>query len=241
MRFNSLAASTINALRQNGYVWIHIVTLLSLCDYTASQISYSISEEVNKGTVVGNIAKDLNLNVQELEARDLRIVSSFSKTYFDVNLRTGELFVSERIDREELCPHVVKCSIKIQAALNNPMNVHRIEVNILDINDNSPSFVEQLHVLNISESLSPGERYLLPVAVDADIGNNAVKSYKLSQNEHFSLDVQSSGEHDVSAELVLRKALDREKQPIIKLILTALDGGKPSRSGTLQLTLQLMS
>ncbi|XP_047209455.1 protocadherin alpha-5-like isoform X6 [Girardinichthys multiradiatus] len=226
--------------RQNGYLWIYLFALLCLCDRSASQLSYSISEEVNKGTVVGNIAKDLNLNVHDLNTRDLRIVSGFSNTYFDVNLQTGNLFVADRIDREALCPYVVKCSIKIQAALSNPINVHRIEINIIDVNDNSPSFIEQTQSLNISESLSPGERYPLPVAVDPDIGSNAVKSYKLSQNEHFSLDVQSGGEHGVLAELVLQKGLDREKQPVIKLVLTAVDGGKPPRSGTLQLTVNVI-
>ncbi|XP_060936047.1 protocadherin alpha-5-like isoform X3 [Limanda limanda] len=226
--------------RESEIIWIHVVTFFCLCDWTASQLSYSISEEANKGTVVGNIVKDLNVNLQELEARDLRIVSSNSKNYFDVNLRTGNIFVDERIDREELCPNVAKCSIKIQAALNNPMNIHRIEVNILDVNDNSPSFIEQTHSLHISELLSPGERFLLPVAVDADIGSNTVKTYKLSQNEYFSLDVQSGGEHAVSTELVLQKALDREKQPVIKLVLTAVDGGKPPRSGTLQLIVNVI-
>ncbi|XP_073343351.1 protocadherin alpha-2-like [Pagrus major] len=226
--------------RQREYVWIHILVFLCLCDWSASQLSYSISEEVNKGTVVGNIAKDLNLNIQELETRDLRIVSSYSKKYFDVNLRTGNLFVDERIDREELCPNTAQCSIRIQAVLSNPMNVHRIEVSVLDINDKSPEFIEQSFTLNISESLSAGERYLLPIAVDADIGSNSVKSYKLSQNEHFSLDVQSGGEHGVSAELVLQKALDREKQAAIKLTLTAVDGGKPPRSGTLQINVNVI-
>ncbi|XP_035807151.2 protocadherin alpha-2-like isoform X11 [Amphiprion ocellaris] len=230
----------MNIRRQTEYVWIHIAVFLCLCDWSASQLSYSISEEVNKGTVVGNIAKDLNLNVQELENRDLRVVSSYSKTYFNVNLRTGNLLVEERIDREELCPHVAKCSLKIQALLSNPMTAHRIEVNILDINDNSPAFVENKYFLNISESSLTGERYLLPVAVDADIGSNSVRSYKLSQNEHFSLDVQSGGEHGVSAELVLQKALDREKQSVITLVLTAVDGGKPSRSGTLQIYVNVL-
>ncbi|XP_008292262.1 protocadherin gamma-C3-like, partial [Stegastes partitus] len=153
------------------------------------------------------------------------------------------------------------------------MIVHRIEVSVLDINDNSPEFIEQSYSLNISESMSPGERYLLPIAEDGDIGSNSVKSYKLSQNEHFSLDVQSGGEHGVSAELVINKALDREKQPsyklsqnehfsldvqsggehgvsaelvlqkaldrekqsVITLLLTAVDGGKPPRSGSLQI------
>ncbi|XP_030251884.1 protocadherin alpha-2-like isoform X17 [Sparus aurata] len=226
--------------RKKEYAWIHILVFLCLCDWSASQLSYSISEEVNKGTVVGNIAKDLNLNIQELETRDLRIVSSYSKKYIDVNLRSGDLFVDERIDREELCPNVVKCSLKIQAVLNNPMTAHRIEVNVLDINDNSPSFDENTYSLNISESSLTGERYLLPVAEDADIGSNSVKTYKLSQNEYFSLDVQSGGEHGVSAELVLQKALDREKQPVITLVLTAVDGGKPPRSGSLRIQVSVL-
>ncbi|XP_019221727.1 protocadherin alpha-2 isoform X8 [Oreochromis niloticus] len=217
------------------HVWIRIVVFLCLWHWAASQLAYSISEELNKGTVVGNLAKDLNINVQELENRDLRVVSSYSKTYLNVNLRSGNLLVEERIDREELCPQTIKCSLKLQAVLSNPMTAHRIEVNILDINDNSPAFLESRYYLNISESSLTGERYFLPVAVDGDIGSNSVKTYKLSQNEHFSLDMQSGGEHGVSAELVLQKALDREKQSVINLILTAVDGGKPPRTGSLQI------
>ncbi|XP_062282154.1 protocadherin alpha-2-like [Scomber scombrus] len=226
--------------RHDEYVWIYCLFFLCLCDWSASQLSYSISEEVNKGAVVGNIAKDLILNVQQLETRELRIVSSNRKKYFDVNLRTGNLFVDDRIDREELCPNTAQCHLRIQAVLSNPMNVHRIEINVLDINDNSPEFIEHFHWLNISESLSVGERFLLPIAVDADVGSNTVKTYKLSQNDHFSLDVQSGGEHGVSAELVLQKALDREKQSVITLLLTVVDGGKPARSGTLQIRVNVL-
>ncbi|XP_077957414.1 protocadherin alpha-2 isoform X40 [Gasterosteus aculeatus] len=120
------------------------------------------------------------------------------------------------------------------------MNAQRIDVNVLDVNDNSPVFIDKSHLLNISESLSPGERYLLPVAVDADIGSHAVRTYKLSQNDYFSLDVQSGGEHGVSAELLLQKALDREKQPVITLLLTAVDGGKPARSGSMQINVNVL-
>ena len=225
---------------QRGYVWAHLVVLLCLVSWSDAQISYSVSEEANKGTVVGNLAKDLNLNVQELASRGLRIVSGYSKTYFNADLRTGNLFVDHRIDREELCPNTAKCSLRIQAVLSNPVAAHRIEVNVLDINDNSPTFAEKSHNVNISESLSTGERFFLPIAVDADIGSNSVKTYRLSQNEYFSLDIQSDGKHGVSAELVIQKALDREKEPVIKLILTALDGGKPPKSGTLQITVNVI-
>ncbi|KAM9794991.1 protocadherin alpha-13-like [Neosynchiropus ocellatus] len=225
----------MRARRVEEYIWIIFVVLLCPCDGSASQISYSISEEVNKGTVVGNLAKDLNLNIQELDSRDLRVVSSDSKNYFDVDRRSGSLFVNERIDREALCPNTAECSVRIQAVMSDPMAVHRIEVKILDINDSPPEFIEQSHSIQISESVTPGERYLLPIAVDADSGSNSVKTYKLSQNEYFSLDVQSGGEHGVSAELVLQKALDREKQSVIDLVLTAADGGKPVRTGTLNI------
>ncbi|XP_052344206.1 protocadherin alpha-2-like isoform X15 [Oncorhynchus keta] len=228
-----LVQAAMGRRRQRERVWIQCVALLFLFDWSAAQISYSVSEEVDKGTFVGNLAKDLNLNVQELESRGLRIVSGHNKRYFEANMKTGVLYVNERIDREELCPNTVKCSLNIQAVLSHPMLLHRIDVTVSDINDNAPSFLEKVHILNIAESSFPGERYPLPIANDADTGSNSANSYKLSPNEHFSLDVQSGGEQSVSAELVLQKALDREKQPVIQLSLTAIDGGKPPRSGTL--------
>ncbi|XP_031645860.1 protocadherin alpha-2-like isoform X11 [Oncorhynchus kisutch] len=226
--------------RQRERLWFQCVVLLSLLNWSAAQISYSVSEEVDKGTFVGNLANDLNLNVQELESRGLRIVSGHNKRYFEANMKTGILYVNERIDREKLCPNMVKCSLNVEAILSHPMFLHRVEVNILDINDNAPFFLEQYYTFNISESSSPGDRYPLPIANDADTGSNSVKSYKLSPNEHFSLDVQSGGEQSVSAELVLQKALDREKQPVIQLTLTAIDGGKPPRSGTSQIIVNVI-
>ncbi|XP_072251862.1 protocadherin alpha-2-like isoform X7 [Leuresthes tenuis] len=226
--------------RQRGTIWIQFIHMLYLCGASAAQLFYSVSEEVDKGTMVGNIVKDLQINMNEMEKRDLRIVSGNSKKYFDVDLKTGTLYVCDRIDREELCPNTAKCRLNIEAILSNPMHLHRIEVQITDINDNAPSFRENEMTLNISESSFTGERYLLPMANDADTGSNSVKSYKLSPNEYFSLDVQSSGQHSESAELVLQKSLDREKKSVIHLILTALDGGKPAKSGTLKIIVHVM-
>uniref|UniRef100_A0A4W6BV65 Cadherin domain-containing protein n=1 Tax=Lates calcarifer TaxID=8187 RepID=A0A4W6BV65_LATCA len=234
------SVSTMGRGGLTGTIWIHIIALLCLCDGSTGQLSFSVSEEVDKGTVVGNLAKDLQINVQELEKRDLRVVAGNSKKYFDVDLKTGALYVCDRIDREELCPNTAKCSLNIEAILSHPMQLHRIEVQIIDINDNAPSFRENEKTFNISESSFTGERYLLPMANDADTGSNSVKSYKLSPNEYFSLDVQSGGQHSESAELVLQKSLDREKQSIIRLTLTALDGGKPARSGTLKILVHVM-
>ncbi|XP_059201781.1 protocadherin alpha-8-like isoform X12 [Centropristis striata] len=214
--------------------------LLCLCDWSVAQISYSISEEVDKGTAVGNLAKDLNLNVQQLPSSGLQITSGYKKRYFDINHDSGVLFVSERIDREELCPKTAKCSLNIEAILSNPRSLHRIEVVINDINDNAPSFLEEITTIDMSEYSYVGERHPLPIAHDADVGANSVKTYKLNPNEHFSLDIQNIGDQSVSAELVLQKALDREKQAVIELTLTAIDGGKPPKTGTLQIHVNVL-
>ncbi|XP_051810270.1 protocadherin alpha-2-like isoform X3 [Acanthochromis polyacanthus] len=214
--------------------------LLCLCEWSVAQISYSIFEEVDKGTAVGNLAKDLNLNVQQLQSAGLQITSGYKQQYFDINHDSGILFVSKRIDREELCPNTVKCSLNIEAILSNPRSLHRIEVVINDINDNAPSFPEEICTIDMYESSYAGERYLLPIAHDADVGANSIKSYKLNPNDYFSLDIQSNGDQSVSAELVLQKALDREKQAVIELTLTAIDGGTPPKTGTLQIQVNVL-
>ncbi|XP_056625240.1 protocadherin alpha-3-like isoform X10 [Triplophysa dalaica] len=219
--------------------WMYFILPFLIWSNAKGQIVYSVSEEADPGNTVGNIAKDLNLNIPELEIRRFQIVKGPNKRYFSVNLKSGDLVVRERIDREQLCGKSSKCALELEAVVNSPLNMYRLEINVIDINDNFPSFKSSKIELNIVESAFPGERFTVPSAFDADVGSNSIKSYKLSPNEHFSLDVQSGGEHSVSAELVLQKALDREKQPVIQLTLTAVDGGKPPKSGTSEIIINV--
>ncbi|XP_053498382.1 protocadherin beta-17-like [Ictalurus furcatus] len=223
---------------EHGYLlWI---IFFWLCFNIANgQITYSVMEESSPGTTVGNIGKDLNLSGQDLEHRGFQIISGPNARYFDLNVKTGVLHVKERIDREELCGRSTKCTFELEAVINSPLNMYRFEVNVLDANDHAPTFRSSKTELNISESASLGDRFTLQRAFDADVGSNSIKNYKLSQNEHFAIDVHS-GEQSVSSELVLQKALDREKQPVIQLILTAVDGGKPPRFGTLNLKVNVL-
>ncbi|XP_077122285.1 protocadherin gamma-B1-like isoform X14 [Ranitomeya variabilis] len=203
-----------------------------LCHSVSGQIHYSIVEEMRKDSFIANIADDLGLDVKQLSSRKLQILSQVSEKYFYVSLENGNLYVKDRLDRETLCGAAPSCFLSFDAVVEKPFNVFKVTVEIQDINDNSPRFFHDTFTVEMVELTSPGTRFSLQNAEDPDIGLNSIQSYKLSDNQCFTLSEKISNDGSKSPELVLEKPLDRETQNIHTLLLTALDGGKPVRSGT---------
>ncbi|XP_035983276.1 protocadherin gamma-A11-like [Fundulus heteroclitus] len=205
--------------------WSRFFIMLNV---THGDPSYSFPEEMKRGSVIGNIAKDLGLQTGALSTRRARIDTEGTDTrYCELNLAQGELIVAERIDREGLCGEKASCILKQELVLENPLELHRISLQIQDINDNSPVFKDDKINLEIHELAVRGARFVIEEAHDADVGQNAVQQYSLEKNDNFILAANGN-----TVELVLEKELDREKQKDINLLLTALDGGSPRRSGT---------
>ncbi|XP_073424192.1 protocadherin alpha-13-like [Dendrobates tinctorius] len=211
---------------------VHFLLLHMYWDVVLSQLHYIIPEESKHGTFVRRIAQDLGLDIGEINSRMLHIVSRDEKEYFQVNLQNGILFVKETIDREVLCPNTPFCIIPVQVIVDKPVQMYRVDVEIEDINDNSPSFSSSLINMIISEFRPAGSRFQLKVADDPDLGTNSIINYELSASDYFALDFQKYMNEIRSLELVLKKALDREKQSVHNLTLTAYDGGKPRLSDT---------
>ncbi|XP_058705141.1 protocadherin gamma-A10-like [Poecile atricapillus] len=215
--------------RQRAVLW---AVLLAAWEAAWGQLRYSVPEELPKGSFVGDVAKDLGLQLPELSGRGARIVSEGRTQYFALHGKTGHLVTAERIDREQLCRQLEKCVLRCELIVEGEMMVYRIEVEITDINDNAPSFKESEFEERISETTAPGSRFPLARAHDPDSGRNSLQSYELSGDEHFSLAVQAGPGGDQRPELVLAKALDREEAAFHELVLRAMDGGDPARTGT---------
>ncbi|XP_041929604.1 protocadherin 2 gamma 28 isoform X6 [Alosa sapidissima] len=218
----------------NRQHWQVILLLATFCDIIGAQIRYSIPEEMKVGSLIGNVAQDLGLDVKRLRSGRARIVTE-SVQYTELKPDKGILVVSERIDREQLCGEITPCSFSFEIILENPMELHQITVEILDINDNAPVFRKTEINFEISEAATLGSRFLLGSADDPDVGINALQNYILSPNAHFVLKQQSNPDGSKYAEMVLQKALDREENPRLSLKLIAVDGGNPQRSGTVNI------
>ncbi|XP_004586548.2 protocadherin beta-1 [Ochotona princeps] len=208
--------------------------LLFLCVSVggATTIRYSVAEEMESGSFVANVAKDLGLEVGKLAARGARLVSEGNKLHFRLHRKTGDLFVKEKLDRESLCGKADPCVLHFEIVLVEPLQSFRAEVRVFDINDNAPVFLNKEPLLKIPESTPLGSRFPLQSAQDPDVGLNGLQNYTLSTNAYFHLHTRFRSHGPKYAELVLNKPLDREEQPEVNLTITAVDGGSPPKAGT---------
>ena len=206
----------------------------------AGQIRYSIPEEMKKGSVIGSVAQDLGLDLSRLRSGRARIVSGENIQYTELKTDKGILVVNERIDREQLCGDVTPCSFNFEMILENPIELHRVTVEILDINDNAPFFPNQDIQFEMSESAIAGAKFPVESAVDPDVGSNALQNYILSPNDYFILKQHANPDGSKYAELVLQRPLDREEHPSLPLKVIAVDGGNPQRSGTVNINVSVL-
>ncbi|XP_048088023.1 protocadherin gamma-A4-like, partial [Alosa alosa] len=102
-----------------------------------------------------------------------------------------------------------------------------------------PKFRETEQHFDIAEHTIAGTRFQVQGAQDPDLGSNSVRFYKLNQNDQFDIETRERHEEKIPF-IVLKKALDRETQSTHRLVLTAIDGGNPPKSGTLNITVTVL-
>lgn len=204
------------------------------------EVRYVLPEEMQRGSVIGNVARDLGLEVTALDARRARVVAEGTSQLCELDTASGNLLISQRIDREELCAQTSVCILQYQLLLEDPLQAHSLVLDIADINDNSPMFAAGEIKLDLVESTVLGRRFPLESAHDPDLGTNSVREYKLSPNDHFVLDMSTQINGNAYPELVLKKALDREAQAEHVLKINGIDGGNPVRSGTASIHIRVL-
>ncbi|KAM4604689.1 protocadherin-8-like [Polymixia lowei] len=224
---------------RNGLLLLFIS--LTLTSLQAKTVKYHTFEEDAPGTVIGNLAKDTSSAPSAGSRTNFRMMKQFNSSFIRLRESDGQLTIGERIDRERICKHILHCLIAFDVVSfsKEQFKLIHVEVEVKDINDNSPEFPRKESSLEISENTAVGTRIPLDFAVDEDVGVNYIQSYQISVNSHFSIDVLSRADGVKYAELVLMKELDRETQASYALELVAMDGGNPSRTGTTRINVKV--
>ncbi|KAM9826330.1 protocadherin-17 isoform X2 [Syngnathus typhle] len=229
------------------YLSIFFFLLLWARALTLKNLNYSVPEEQGPGTVIGNIAKDARLGLEQIgqggqgKKANFRVLENSAPHLIDVDPQSGLLYTKQRIDRETLCKRNPKCQLSMEVFANDK-EICMIKIDIQDINDNSPAFPSDQIDIDISENAVPGTRFPLTSAHDPDAGENGLKTYQITRDDYnlFSLEVKSRGDGTKFPELVIQRPLDREERNHHTLILSATDGGEYPRSGTMQINVKVI-
>ncbi|XP_065815106.1 protocadherin beta-4-like [Labrus bergylta] len=225
----SLCVKWRTGCRQN---WLLLVFFLYLNQMVGGHIRYTIPEEMKKGSLIGNVAQDLGLDLKRLRSGWARIVTGENIQYTELKTDKGTLVVNERIDREQLCGDVTPCSFSFEVILENPMELHPVKIVIQDQNDNPPQVLYPVQTGgSVVAEMVPrvadvGYLVTKVVAVDVDSGQNAWLSYELQKATDRALFEVGLQNGEIRT---IRQVNDKDA---VKQRLTVIveDNGQPSRS-----------
>lgn len=236
-----------------------VVVFLSVISWVTSQksvVSFSVQEEQDALTKVGNIASRSllyeNVTTEVFDQLSFQILTQGNQdaSYFTIDETVSTLLTASKLDREEICPDMSTCLLEFSVAVyikdreTEVVDLYKIigvEVILEDINDNPPEFPRKYETIPISENSPVDAEYFLRGATDLDTGvGNSVQTYIMEpQNEMFGLKVLENNDGSTDLNLVVKYPLDRESRHEYHLVIYAVDGGSPIRTGSVNVNISI--
>ena len=190
-----------------------------------------IDEEMDDNAIVGQVTatdRDSGLNGQI----QFSIVSNIGGNLFTINASTGIVRTTAVLDREALenlfAPPDSEQVLVVQAEDRGTPSLFTqadVTIQLMDINDNSPQFVDEPSSFSLPENIPINTFILDGSATDADLGANGEVSYSLTSDTSslpFSIDPSTGAVTTIAT-------LDREQIDFYTITVTATDNGTLSR------------
>lgn len=190
--------------------------------FTSQKMTY-IQENTPVDTVVFAVhASDSDSGPNSYVEYSLR--GPFSEK-FSIGTIDGDVRLVGELDREELSNYTltVVATDKGDPPLSSTMDVMMV---VLDVNDNTPSFSQNIYDIEIGENTLTGTDVIQVFATDADEGTNGQIRFSISggnTNMDFRID-------SVTGAISVARQLDREARSSYSLLVQAADRGSSPRT-----------
>ncbi|KAM8879066.1 protocadherin Fat 1a isoform 5-T7 [Spinachia spinachia] len=179
------------------------------------------------------------LHVQANDSEGPRIVYTISEgdpfKQFSIDFNTGVIHVIQHLDFETHPAY--KLNVRATDSLTGAHSEVFVDIILEDVNDNAPAFLSTAYYANISEACAIGTVILQVDAKDSDTGNNQEVFFQLVEEKGKNSDVFTIGRE--TGVISTAQLLDHEEIQQHKLRVRVLDGGVPSLSSDVIVTIQV--
>uniref|UniRef100_A0A663MGM7 Protocadherin Fat 4 n=1 Tax=Athene cunicularia TaxID=194338 RepID=A0A663MGM7_ATHCN len=162
------------------------------------------------------------------------VIKGNEENQFAIDSSTGQVTLVGKLDHEATASY----SLVIQAVDSGAVALSSscmLSIDVLDENDNSPSFPKSTLLVDVLENMRVGELVSSVTATDSDSGDNADLHYSITgTNNHGTFSISPN-----TGSIFLAKKLDFETQSLYKLNITAKDQGRPPRSSTMSVVIHV--
>ena len=190
-----------------------------------------IDEDLSVGSEIGRVQA---MDPDEGSNGEVTYTSSNVDQKFLVDSRTGAILLSLSLDYEDTERYVFDVTAT-DGGQPPRSSTARVQISVLDVNDNYPIFEPHPSMLNILENEPAGITVTTVTATDADSGSNAAIQYEIAGDSQArrAFGIRQTGE------IYTQDRLDREIISQYQLIIQAADGGAIRKTATMMLTINI--
>ncbi|XP_001653880.2 cadherin-23 isoform X1 [Aedes aegypti] len=189
-----------------------------------------IEVKVKEASPIGSAVMKLEAEdpVADIPIVDFEMVMADVDGYFKLNERTGDIILNKRLDYESVNKTHINFVVRAMTSNRKRQSLAYVNVTIENVNDNAPVFEKDVYRVTVMESDRHPHQVITVKATDADavlsekdklLGYNSVwYSLAGSHANLFTIDNKTG-----SISIAKGQSLDREKQSVLKLMITAED------------------
>ncbi|KAM7328677.1 hypothetical protein ACRRTK_012769 [Alexandromys fortis] len=207
-----------------------VVSVLDINDnppvFEYREYGATVSEDILVGTEVLRVyaaSRDIEANAEITYS----IISGNEHGKFSIDSKTGAIFIIENLDYESSHEYYLTVEAT-DGGTPSLSDVATVNINVTDINDNTPVFSQDTYTTVVSEDAALEQSVITIMADDADGPSNSHIHYSIiegNQGSPFTID-------PVRGEVKVTKPLDRETISGYTLTVQAADNGSPPRVNT---------